>query len=240
MGRGHAIVTIDVPGLLADHLQDTENAEIREARFCWYELPRKWNADQAEQQELLRSLARLLTRAGRPRPAAVCTAEITAKVLRSWHDSAQEGIAACRKAMADSPTTPPDTPEPAWARSWERTRPSPTRTPRSVLNRPWTRATSTPAHGLPAARIHLTEQWLATPQPAHGGGPPLDAVHADRRDAWQTAPPAERRNLLVPVLPALGRPFPAPADTAEPLCWLLRAIGDGVTLTQAGRHWSSA
>ncbi|WP_431684176.1 hypothetical protein [Kitasatospora sp. KL5] len=37
---------------------------------------------------------------------------------------------------------------------------------------------------------------------------------------------------LVPEV--LDHPLPAPADTAEPLRWLLGAIGDGVTLTQVG------
>ncbi|MCX5233549.1 hypothetical protein [Streptomyces sp. NBC_00233] len=204
-------------------------------RFCWYELPHKWHADQTEQQELLRSLARLLTRAGRPRPAAVCTTETTAGVLRSWRNSPQEGIAACRKAMADSPITPPDTPELAWGEVMG-THESIAHANASIhLEQALDAGDLDPdARGFRAARIHLTEQWLTTPHPAHHGCHPLDAIRAERRDVWQTAPPAERRNLLAPVLHALDRPLPTPADTAEPLCWLLQAIGDGVPLTQAG------
>ncbi|WP_112467940.1 hypothetical protein [Streptomyces triticisoli] len=90
------------------------------------------------------------------------------------------------------------------------------------------------ARGYAAARIKRLERWLTPPHPAHDGRTPLDAVHSERRRTWAEAPPAARRRLRGTVTDLLSVAPEAPADTAEPLRWLLESVGDGVTLTQAG------
>ncbi|MCW7945009.1 hypothetical protein AAW14_24110 [Streptomyces hygroscopicus] len=88
--------------------------------------------------------------------------------------------------------------------------------------------------GYAAARIEHVERWLTTPRPAHDGRTPLDAVHSERRRTWAEAPPDARRRLRGTVMDLLSVAPETAADTAEPLRWLLEAVGDGVTLTQAG------
>ncbi|MBZ6254103.1 hypothetical protein KVH22_00715 [Streptomyces olivaceus] len=91
------------------------------------------------------------------------------------------------------------------------------------------------ARAFPAARRRLVQHWLTTAQPVFEGRAPLEAVRRERRELWAAAPPTERRALLAAVLPALEESAVTPVDTAEPLRWLLKQIGDGVvTLTQAG------
>ncbi|MGK4580362.1 hypothetical protein [Kitasatospora sp. HPMI-4] len=203
-------------------------------RFCWYELPRKWDANPVEQRQAVTLLARLLADAGRMRPAAVCTSETTTQVLTAWQKSDRDGLAAYRKAVSDSSTTPPDTPELTWGAVMGVQEAVAHANASTHLEQALDAGVLDPAGSLRSARIRLVEQWLATPHPAHQDRAPLDAIQAERREAWRGAPPAERRALLAAVLRELDQPAPAPPDTAEPLHWLLSAIGDGVTLTQAG------
>ncbi|MER6566801.1 hypothetical protein ABT288_11515 [Streptomyces sp. NPDC001093] len=88
--------------------------------------------------------------------------------------------------------------------------------------------------GYAAARIEHVERWLTTPHPSHDGRTPLDAVHSERRRTWAEAPPDARRRLRGTVMDLLSVAPETAADTAEPLRRLLEAVGDGVTLTQAG------
>lgn len=216
-----------------DSLVALSAAEVE--RFCWYELPRKWHADAREQQRAVAVLADLLAKGGRVRAAAVCTSATTAQVLVAWQRSEGVGFAAYRKAVAASPTTPPDVPE----LSWGRVMGIQEALARADLEDRLEKALDegeldADARTFSAARRRFVQHWLATGQPVFEGRDPLEAVRRERRELWAAAPPTERRTLLAAVLPDLEESVAAPVDTAEPLRWLLEQIGDGVTLTQSG------
>jgi hypothetical protein len=204
-------------------------------RFCWYELPRKWDANACEQRRAVAVLADLLTGVGRVRAAAVCTSATTAQVLEDWQRSEEAGFAAYRKAAAASLTTPPDVPELSWGQVMGIQEALARANLEDRLEKALDEGELDPdARTFPAARRRFVQHWLATAQPVFEGRAPLEAIRRERRELWAAAPPTERRVLLAAVLPALERSAAAPVDTAEPLRWLLEQIGDGVTLTQAG------
>lgn len=201
-----------------------------------YELPCKWHADTPEQRRAVAVLADLLTRVGRVRAAAVCTSGTTAQVLAAWQCSEEAGFAAHAEAVAASPTTPPDVPELSWGGQAMGIQEA---LARANLEHRLEQALDEggldpDVRTLPAARRRLVQHWLTTAQPAFEGRAPLEAVRGERRELWAAALPTESCALLAAVLPALEESAAAPADTAEPLRWLLEQIGDGVTLTQAG------
>jgi hypothetical protein len=216
-----------------DSVVGVSAAEVE--RFCWYELPCKWSADICEQQRAVAVLADLLAGVGRDRAAAVCTSVTTAEVLAAWQRSEDAGLAAYRKAVAASPTTPPDVAQ----LSWGQVMGIQESLARASLERRLEQALDEGeldpgARAFPAARRRLVQRWLTTVQPVCEGRVPVEVVRGERREFWAAAPPTERRVLLAAVLPALAAPSAVPVDTAEPLWWLLEQIGDGVTLTQAG------
>lgn len=218
-----------------DPLVALSAAEVE--RFCWYELPRKWHADPPEQRRVVAVLADLLTRVGCVRAAAVCTSATTAtaQVLAAWQRSEEAGFAAYRKAVAASPTTPPDVPGLRWGQAMGIQEALARANLEGRLEQALDEGELDPdARTFPAARRRLVQHWLTTAQPVFEGRAPLEAVHRERCELWAVAPPAERCAVLAAVLPALEELAAAPVDTAEPLRWLLEQIGDGVTLTQAG------
>ncbi|MCX4784581.1 hypothetical protein [Streptomyces sp. NBC_01264] len=204
-------------------------------RFCWYELPCKWDAAAAEQHRAVVVLAVLLAGAGRVRAAAVCTSEVTAEVLAAWERSEEAGFAAYRRAAAASPTTPQDVPELSWGQVMGVQETLAYASLERRLEQALDEGELDPdGRTFPDVRRRLVQHWLTTAQPVFGGRTPLEEIRCERRAWWAAAPPMERRVLLAAVLPALEEASAAPADTAEPLKWLLEQIGDGVTLTQAG------
>ncbi|MFD4256472.1 hypothetical protein ACFWR9_02285 [Streptomyces sp. NPDC058534] len=165
----------------------------------------------------------------------MCTSGTTAAVLAAWQCSEEAGFAAYRKAEAASPTTPPDVSE----LSWGQVMGIQEALARADLERRLEHALGEgeldpDARTFPAARRRLVQHWITTAQACSRGAPRWRPSAANGADVWAAAPPHERRALLAAVLPALEEPAAAPADTAEPLLWLLEQIGDGVTLTQAG------
>ncbi|MFJ9379401.1 hypothetical protein [Streptomyces sp. NPDC101455] len=204
-------------------------------RFCWYELPRKWHADTPEQRRAVAVLAGLLTGVGRVRAAAVCASVTTAQVLAAWQRSEEAGFAAYRTAAAASHTTPPDVPELSWGQVVGIQEALAHANLERRLEQALDEGELDPdARTFPDARRRVVQHWLASAQPVFEGRVPLEAVRRERRALWAGAPPTARRALLAAVLPDLAESVAAPADTAEPLRWLLEQIGDGVTLTQAG------
>ncbi|MFE7245669.1 hypothetical protein [Streptomyces sp. NPDC057580] len=204
-------------------------------RFCWYELPVKWMAEPAEYPHILTALAELLQDADRPRTAAVCTSKVTREILDAWQHSPDQGRAAYRRAVDASPVTPPDTALLTWGPVMGIDEAVARSNASRLLEQALDDGALMPgARGYAAARIKRLERWLTTPHPAHDGRTPLNAVHSERRRTWAEAPPAARRRLRGTVTDLLSVAPEAPADTAEPLRWLLESVGDGVTLTQAG------
>src|SRR5439155_4690743 len=95
-------------------------------------------------------------------------------------------------------------------------------------------ATVTPGRpGWRRTQASLTEAWLTTPSLVYGGRAPVDAVHAERREAWLRGRTPAHRAILQPVLALLETPATVP-DGAAPLRWLMDRVGDGLMLTQAG------
>ncbi|WP_164836184.1 hypothetical protein [Actinacidiphila soli] len=204
-------------------------------RFCWYELPVKWMAELAEYPHILTALAELLQDAGRSRAAAVCTSEATREILDAWRRSPDQGRAAYQRAVGASPVTPPDTALLTWGPVMGIDEAVAHGNASRLLEQALDEGVLVPgARGYAAARIKHVERWLTTPHPAHDGRTPLDAVHSERRRTWAEAPPAARRRLRGALADLLSAAPQVPADTAEPLRWLLESVGDGVTLTQAG------
>ncbi|MGI5135540.1 hypothetical protein [Streptomyces sp. CA-106110] len=204
-------------------------------RFCWYELPVKWMAEPAEYPHILSALAELLQDAGRSRAAAVCTSEGTREILDAWQGSPDKGRAAHLRAVDASPVTPPDTDLLTWGPVMGIHEAVTHSNASRLLEQALDDGALVPgARGYATARIKHLERWLTTPHPAHDGRTPLDAIHSERRRTWSEASPAARRRLRGTVMDLLSVAPEVPADTAEPLRWLLESVGDGVTLTQAG------
>jgi hypothetical protein len=87
-----------------------------------------------------------------------------------------------------------------------------------------------------AARI--TEVSLMMPRLDLRGGTLLEAVSLERGQSWAAGSPTVRQDLLTQVLPLLAGEAAVPKEAGEcltPLRWLLVHIGDGLTLTRAGR-----
>ena len=207
--------------------------------FLWYQLPTKWLTDTRHQHEVAWALADLFACGGLDRYAALCRAEATHRLIALWAEDLDAAHRMLRELMADSGVDPPDTDllswgelqqaaeaEAAWATARELERaigegrlvPGP---------RGWQRR----------ARDIARAVLLAAPE---DGDPRsrLERIGAERAEAWVTR--TRQRGLPVPedLAALLTRPaasdLAAVAKTLEPLRWLLRQVGDGITLTERG------
>jgi hypothetical protein len=204
---------------------------LRLQEFLWYALPVKWPMTTDAQVGVARALGRVLLLAGMDRYAGVCASPGTEKIITSYADGHQEGVAAYTEAIDASNAAPPDTELLAWG---------------SVMG-PQERAAydacaaalelafaagelSAGARGWRTKRIELVNRWL-TGQPPDGPDTWLSRISAERIDAWARGRPGERSRLARALIPRLLEPPAIPDDPLPTLGWLLDQAADGLRLT---------
>src|SRR6202522_35710 len=87
---------------------------LRLQEFLWYALPVKWPMTTTAQVGVARALGRVFMLAGLDRYAGVCSSAGTEKIITSYADGHEEGIAAYTEAIDASNAAPPDTDLLAW------------------------------------------------------------------------------------------------------------------------------
>jgi len=203
--------------------------------FLWYTLPAKYLIETAEHHEIAWSLGDALRNAGLDRYAEFCRSVQTHLIIDAYAASRKEGFAAFRKAVESSGIDPPDTDLIQWgpvmgpAEGAVRDRLS------SRLEQLIVAGELTPSvRGWKKVAQHLTVDFLSSEGP--DGRRPFAVVEAERIDSWARDGRLRRRALNKAVLPLLLEPMDdlAKLDSLAPARALLEAIGDGVTLTQAG------
>lgn len=202
--------------------------------FVWYSLSTKWMADEGELAEITAAAAAVMDGLGRSRVAQLIRDPRRDMLRAAWRTDRRRAVSLYEQAMAESGYAPPDTEVLTWGAVMGMDEVAAHANVALVLERAVDAGTFTPGRsGWRRTQASLTEAWITTPSLAHGGRTPLDAVHAERREAWLRSRAPAHRDVLAPVLPLLGTPPAVPVDGAEPLRWLLACIGDGLTLTQA-------
>jgi hypothetical protein len=208
---------------------------LRLQEFLWYALPVKWPMTTDAQVGVARALGRVLMLAGMERYARVCASAGTEKIITSYADGHEEGIAAYAEAVDASNAAPPDTELLAWG---------------SVMG-PQERAAydacaaalelafaagelSVGSRGWRIKRIDLVNRWL-TGQPSDGNDTWLSKISAERIDAWARARSSERSRLARALIPRLLEPPAIPAHPLPTLSWLLDRAAEGLRLT--ARHY---
>ncbi|MGH3981028.1 MAG: hypothetical protein ACRDRZ_18865 [Pseudonocardiaceae bacterium] len=202
--------------------------------LAWYTAPREWTVPGDELAEVAAACARLLETSDRPRAAAALR-EQTPSVLAGWKRSPEYGRVAYSRAMQDSGVQPPDTPTLAWGKVMGCDEATAFDAAARILESALDTGDFTPSGpDWRTTQRNLIEAWLRAPCTVFAGRAPVDVVHAERAAHWAEAGTAARCAILQPLLPRLAMPTHQ-ADAVEPLRFLLDAIGDGLTLTTAGR-----
>jgi hypothetical protein len=219
-------------------LTDLRQIELQE--FLWYQLPVKWLVTTAELHEIASALAELFAAAGLDRYAALCRGAQTYRLLEAWQeDDHRPARAMMREAMSASGVDPLDTPLLAWGSVFGVAEHSARRRVSHALEQAVDAGELVPGvRGWKQLAVRITALSLAMPRLDLRGGSLFQSVCRERAESWATGYPAVRRGLLVPVLPLLSGEIPVPQEAEEcltPLRWLLEQVGDGVTLTAAGR-----
>ena len=208
---------------------------LRLQEFLWYALPVKWPMTTDAQVGVARALGRVLMLAGMERYAGVCDSPRTERIITSYADGHDEGIAAYTDAIDASNAAPPDTELLAWG---------------SVMG-PQERAAydacaaalelafaagelSVGTRGWRTKRMDLVNRWL-TSQPQDASDTWLSRISAERIDAWARGRAGERSRLARALIPRLLEPPAIPDDPLPTLGWLLDQAANGVRLT--ARHY---
>jgi hypothetical protein len=208
---------------------------LRLQEFLWYALPVKWPMTTDAQVGVARALGRVLMLAGMERYARVCASAGTEKIITSYADGHEEGIAAYAEAVDASNAAPPDTELLAWG---------------SVMG-PQERAAydacaaalelafaagelNVGSRGWRTKRIDLVNRWL-TEQPSDGNDTWLSKISAERIDSWARGRSSERSRLARALIPRLLEPPAIPANPLPTLSWLLDRAAEGLRLT--ARHY---
>ena len=214
-------------------LEHLTQSDVQE--FLWYTLPAKWEVGSAEHHEVAWSLGDVLRNAGLDRYADLCRSTRTHLIIDAYAASRKEGFAAFRKAAESSGIGPPDTDLVQWgpvmgpAEYAVRDRLS-SRLEQSIV----AGELAPSARGWKKIAQHLTVEFLTSEGP--DGRRPVEVVEAERIDRWARDGRLHRQALNRAVLPFLLEPAEdlAKVDSLAPARALLEAVGDGVTLTQAG------
>ena len=204
---------------------------LRLQEFLWYALPVKWPMTTEAQVGVARALGRVLLLAGLDRYARVCASPGTEKIITTYADGHEEGIAAYAEAIDASHAAPPDTELLAWG---------------SVMG-PQERAAydacaaalelafaagelSVGVRGWRTKRVDLVNRWL-TAQPADATDTWLSRISAERIDSWARGRSGERSRLARSLIPRLLEPPAIPDEPLPTLGWLLDRAAGGLRLT---------
>ncbi|HZR54124.1 MAG TPA: hypothetical protein VFB06_32065 [Streptosporangiaceae bacterium] len=226
---------------------------LRLQEFLWYALPVKWPMTTDAQVGVARALGRVLLLAGLDRYAGVCASAGTEKIITSYADGHEEGIAAYTEAIETSNAAPPDTELLAWGSVMGPQERAAYDACAAALELAFAAGELRPgARSWRIKRIDLVNRWLtATPaagEPAASVADPRDSeaaedeadtwlsrISAERIDAWARGRSGERSRLARGLIPRLLEPPAVPARPLPTLRWLLEQATDGLRLTS--RHY---
>lgn len=205
----------------------------RVQRFCWYDLPLKWQLDFTRHQAVTSALSTALDLLGLPRYAQLCRSEVTTRVHRAYEQDMQLGLKAFREANLESGIYPVDLPELRWGAAMGIEEASTLSGVQDFLELAVATAELIPgSRGWRSRQAGLVRSYLTAPNFRLGGQTPLDVVLTERIQIWINVERSElRRRLLSGLANRLLHPGSLPEDIEDPypaLTALLRRIaGDG-------------
>lgn len=182
-------------------------------RFCWYDLPLKWQTDIAMRQTIVVALGELLDHLGLPRYAEICRSSQTIEVHAAYADNPQKGLMAFRKANLESGIYPPDLPEFTWGAAMGPEEAATLAAVQDYLELALVTGDLVPgSRGWKRRQVKLVRTYLNTPNPKLAGQTPLDVTLTERIQRWLGAEQSETRRL---ILSALANRLLHPADLPE-------------------------
>jgi len=211
--------------------------------FLWYSLPMKWLTSSAEHHEIAWALGDLFEAAGLVRYGDLCRSPETHALISRWEHDTEGARVQFRTLMADSGVDPPDSDLLTWGELQTLTEHAANLHVSHALEKAVAEGSLVPGRrGWRSVAASVTERTLRGPDPSGKRPSLLDAVEAERCEAWFSE---LRRRAVVPDDAAsalLARVAPPPSgdvvnavvESLEPLAWFLNEVGDGVTMTQAG------
>lgn len=182
-------------------------------RFCWYDLPLKWQADPAIRQTIVVALAELLEHLSLPRYAEICKSPRTIEVHAAYAENPQKGLLAFRNANLESGIYPPDLPEFTWGAAMGTEEAATLAAVQDYLELALVTGDLVPgARGWKRKQAKLVRTYLNTPNSRLGGQTPLDVTLTERIQRWLGAEQSETRRL---ILSALANRLLHPAELPE-------------------------
>lgn len=187
-------------------------------RFCWYDLPLKWQTDVATRQTIAVALAELLDHLGLPRYAEICRSPQTIEVHAAYAENPQKGLLAFRNANLASGIYPPDLPEFTWGAAMGPEEAATLAAVQDYLELALVTGDLVPgARGWKRRQAKLVRTYLNTPNPRLAGQTPLDVTLTERIQRWLGAEQSETRRLILSALAnRLLHPANLPEDTEDP------------------------
>lgn len=206
--------------------------------LLWDRLGRTSAGPESEVHEVAWALGDFFAQAGLGRYAAICRDSRTHEIIALWHRDAGAAAEAAERAQEASGVVPPeaagfafgDVLGPVEVRAFEGAS-------RYLEEGIASGALDPGLRGFRAAARRRVERYLTTASPDFDGEPPRAAVWRERTDAWKGSfrdvPSAfwDRALPHVHELPAVPQRVQL---SLAPAVALLEAVGEGVTLTDAG------
>ena len=205
--------------------------------FLWYHLPVKWLIGTREHHEVAWALADLLTAAGLDRYAGLCRSTDTHQLIETWQVDRPKARRTLKRLGDSSGVEPLDTDLVVWGDVFGIAEADARSAASEALEAAIDAGSLVP--GAPRWKAEAARVADASLQggDSGGSGTRLERLRAERAQTWAGRAGTRRVGFLEPVVALLPREVGVPPDAAaslEPLMWLLRHVGDGVTMTQAG------
>lgn len=205
-------------------------------RFCWYELPMRFQDSADDRLFAARSLGHLFQLLKLNRYADVCRASETATLLALYDADHTAGLAMYERLMWESGVEPPDLPELTWGTSVGDVELHARGETAAALELAITLGDIRPGKsGWRPAQERFARSFLT--QPDHRGLSHLDRVREERVRAWISSSAHPHRQRLWPLVGQIiaGADVPRGSTAAmAPLQRMLDLAADGIALTQIG------
>ncbi|MEX2586486.1 MAG: hypothetical protein WD602_00640 [Actinomycetota bacterium] len=197
-------------------------------RFCWYDLPLKWQSDVATRQTIVVALAELLDHLGLPRYAEICRSPQTIEVHAAYAQNPQKGLLAFRKANLESGIYPPDLPEFTWGAAMGPEEAATLAAVQDYLELALVAGDLVPGtRGWKRRQAKLVRTYLNTPNPRLAGQTPLDVTLTERIQRWLGAEQSEtRRQILSGLANRLLHSAHLPEEIKDPYPALSRFLSE--------------
>lgn len=205
-------------------------------RFCWFELPVRFQNSTDEQLFAARALGSLFSLLQLYRYAQICSSPETTTLLTVYAEDHAAGLAMYERLMWESGVEPPDLPELTWGTAVGDAEIRARRETASALELAILLGDVRPGkRGWRPAQERFTRSFLT--QPDNRGLSHLDRIREERVRAWLSSSAHPHRQRLWPLVGQIiaGSDVPRAAESAmAPLQRLLDLAADGIALTQIG------